>query len=51
MMRVGWYRAAWIRGTTATYVRSLLQGRRVLVQTRRTIQNMLRDGVRRASGE
>ena len=47
MMRVGWYRAAWIRGTTATYIRSLLQGRRVLVQTRRTIQNMLRGGVRR----
>jgi transposase len=47
MMRAGWYRAAWIRGTTATYVRSLLQGRRLLVQTRRTIQNTLRGGVKR----
>jgi transposase len=47
MMRVGWYRAAWIRGSTATYIRSLLQGRRLLVQTRRTMQNMLRGGVKR----
>jgi transposase len=33
LMRVGWFRAAWVRGASATYVRSLLQARRLLMQT------------------
>ncbi len=47
LMRIGWYRAAWVRGASATYVRSLLQGRRLLVQTKRTLENTLRGGVKR----
>jgi transposase len=47
LMRVGWYRAAWVRGASATFVRSLLQGRRLLVETKRTLENTLRGGVKR----
>jgi len=47
LMRVGWYRAAWVRGVSAIYVRSLLQGRRLLIQTKRTLENTLRGGVKR----
>jgi transposase len=46
-MRAGWYRAAWVRGASAVYVHSLLQGRRLLVQTKRTLENTLRGGVKR----
>ena len=47
LMRVGWYRAAWVRGASATYIRSLLQGRRLLVHAKRTLENTLRGGVKR----
>jgi transposase len=47
LRRVGWYHAAWVRGASATYIRSLLQGRRLLVQTKRTLENTLRGGVKR----
>jgi len=47
LMRVGWYREAWIRGTSANAIRSLLLGRRLLLQTKRTLENTLRGGVKR----
>ncbi len=46
-MRVGWYREAWIRGAPADAIRSLLLGRRLLLQTKRTLENTLRCGVKR----
>jgi transposase len=47
LMRVGWYREAWIRGASANAIRSLLLGRRLLLQTKRTLENTLRGGVKR----
>lgn len=47
LMRVGWYREAWVRGTSATYIRSLLQARKLLMQTKRTLENTLRGAVKR----
>ena len=47
LMRVGWYREAWVRGASAQAVRSLLLGRRLLLQTRRTLENTLRGAVKR----
>jgi transposase len=47
LMRVGWYREAWIRGASANAIRSLLLGRRLLHQTKRTLENTLRGGVKR----
>lgn len=46
-MRVGWYREAHVRGASANAIRSLLLGRRLLMQTRRTIENTLRGAVKR----
>jgi transposase len=47
LMRVGWYREAWVHGASATYIRSLLQGRKLLMQTKRTLENTLRGAVKR----
>ena len=47
LMRVGWYREAWVRGASAQAVRSLLLGRRLLMQTKRTLENTLRGAVKR----
>ena len=47
LMRVGWYREAWVRGASAHAIRSLLLGRRLLMQTKRTLENTLRGGVKR----
>ena len=47
LMRVGWYRGAWVRGASATYIRSLLQARKMLMQTKRTLENTLRGAVKR----
>jgi transposase len=47
LMRVGWYREAWVRGASATYIRSLLQARKLLMQTKRTLENTLRGAVKR----
>ena len=47
LMRVGWYREAWVRGASAIYIRSLLQGRKLLMQTKRTLENTLRGAVKR----
>lgn len=47
LMRVGWYREAWIRGASAHAIRSLLLGRRLLLQTKRTLENTLRGAVKR----
>ena len=47
LMRVGWYREAWVRGASAHAIRSLLMGRRLLMQTKRTLENTLRGGVKR----
>ena len=47
LMRVGWHREAWVRGASATYIRSLLQGRKLLMQTKRTLENTLRGAAKR----
>lgn len=47
LMRVGWYREAWVRGASAQAVRSLLLGRRLLLATKRTMENTLRGAVKR----
>jgi len=47
LVRVGWYREAWVRGAPAHAIRSLLLGRRMLLATRRTLENTLRGAVKR----
>ena len=47
LVRVGWYREAWVRGAPAHAIRSLLLGRRMLLATRRTLENSLRGAVKR----
>ena len=47
LVRVGWYREAWARGASAHAIRSLLLARRMLLVTRRTLENTLRGAVKR----
>lgn len=47
LVRVGWYREAWVRGAAAHAIRSLLLGRRTLLATKRTLENTLRGAVKR----
>jgi transposase len=47
LVRVGWYREAWVRGAAAHAIRSLLLGRRMLLATKRTLENTLRGAVKR----
>lgn len=47
LMRVGWYREAWVRGASAHAIRSLLLGRQLLLRTKRTLENTLRGAVKR----
>ncbi len=47
MMRVGWFKQAWLRGASAHAIRSLLMGRRLLLVTKRTLENTLRGAVKR----
>ena len=47
LMRVGWYREAHVRGASANAIRSLLMGRKLLMQTKRTLENTLRGAVKR----
>jgi transposase len=42
LVRIGWYREAWVRGASAQAIRSLLLGRRMLLATKRTLENTLR---------
>lgn len=47
LVRVGWYKEAWVRGASAQAIRSLLLARRMLLVTRRTLENTLRGAVKR----
>lgn len=47
LVRIGWYREAWVRGASAQAIRSLLLGRRMLLATKRTLENTLRGAVKR----